>query len=101
MLRAMMLASPARPLPLPHRHLVRAASTGGPGPGAKEATAAQMKRAQSLRLMTAGLVSLASAFIIMRAQATGKTKRSLEQAQAEARAALQDRGGQKRGSGER
>jgi hypothetical protein len=76
-------------------------SGGGSSSTEKKAGSAQQKRAQSLRLMTAGLVSLASAFIIMRAQATGKTKRSLEQAQAEARAALQDRGGQKRGSGER
>lgn len=45
----------------------------------KVPSAAQLKRAQSLRLMTAGLVSLAGAFIIMRAQAVGKTKRSLEQ----------------------
>ena len=74
---------------------------GGSSSTGKQAGSAQQKRAQSLRLMTAGLVSLASAFIIMRAQATGKTKRSLEQAQADARAALQDHGGQKGGSGER
>lgn len=64
---------------------------GGGGRAAKEASAVQMKRAQSLRLMTAGMVSLAGAFIIMRAQATGKTKRTLEQAQREAREALAKR----------
>lgn len=45
----------------------------------KPPSADQLKRAQSLRLMTAGLVSLAGAFIIMRAQAAGKSKRNLEQ----------------------
>lgn len=45
----------------------------------KENSTLQSKRAQSLRLMTAGLVSLAGAFIIMRAQAVGASKRSLEQ----------------------
>eukprot|EP01043_Picozoa_sp_COSAG02_P043273 COSAG02_NODE_3757_length_6277_cov_1.750405_4_plen_106_part_00 len=59
-------------------------SRGGGSTKAQRATekapsADQLKRAQSLRLMTAGLVSLAGAFIIMRAQAVGKSKRNLEQ----------------------
>lgn len=60
-------------------------------------SADQLKRAQSLRLMTAGLVSLAGAFIIMRAQAIGQTKRNLEQQRPQA-TVRQDRDSRKDGA---
>ena len=60
-------------------------SAGGPE---KEASAAQMKRAQSLRLMIFGLTSLAGGLIVMRAQRNAEGRRTLEEAQAQARAQL-------------
>ena len=60
-------------------------SAGGPE---KEPSAAQMKRAQSLRLMIFGLVSLAGGLIVMRAQRNAEGRRTLEEAQAQARAQL-------------
>jgi hypothetical protein len=47
--------------------------------------------------MTAGLVSLAGAFIIMRAQAIGQTKRNLEQQRPQA-TVRQDRDSRKDGA---
>ena len=95
-LRAPFWACTARKMAYPAGSRLAGTSTGR-GNGSTKAqratektpSADQLKRAQSLRLMTAGLVSLAGAFIIMRAQAIGKSKRDLEQ-QRPRPAALQD-----------